>query len=328
MVSFFFFCSLVSYSVYIVCGNHIDTTVFSQKSNTTYHSSSKRWCSAAVTFMVIAGAGIFVLFYGSTIWDRLGGGGQVPPFFTWEDNDNSTQEDFKSWRTKGGGKNGLKLTVVNAMTSDWYTYFNQAVANWDVAPALSLTVLVADPDPDCGSIPGKLKVCNDAYGKLGWSGLNEAWLDSSGAITASTAKMNESYLKGSDFSEKLYVCCHEIGHGFGLPHRDTNVMNPNIGTCLDYTTSYFSNMKPDDVDFQNLEKLYGIVGQKRQLRFVNSNDEANLKEVPINARSRSYKNGRLLYKSEHKEIYEEQLSDGGRIITTLLLAKEDNLVGP
>lgn len=213
------------------------------------------------------------------------------------------------------------------MTSDWYDYFDEAVANWNKSPSLSLSIQMTSADPKCGYIPGKLKACNDAYGKTGWSGLNEAWLDSSGYITASTAKMNESYLKGADFSEKLYVCCHELGHGFGLPHRDTNAMNQNLGTCLDYTTSFATNMKPDQVDFDNLNMLYGSLGKRRNMRVVDTNNQSvdNLKTTdmmhPIEkSNDNSYRNGRLLYKSEHKEIYEEKLPNGKKI-TTLLLAK-------
>lgn len=221
------------------------------------------------------------------------------------------------------------------MTEDWDPYFNQAVADWNVAPALSLTIEVAkEPDPDCMYIIGKLKACNGEYGKTRWSGLNEAWLDGRGVITASTAKMNESYLKGSQYAEKLFVVCHELGHGYGLPHRDVNPSNIDLGTCLDYTTMYRNNMQPDDVDFMNLENLYGTIGQKRHLReedILSSSSSSssvknhgtsiakNPKAIPQRRHTRSYKEGRLLFQSKHKEIYEEELTDGGKLITTLFL---------
>lgn len=292
-----------------------------------YYSTRRRLCSAGLMFITIAGVCIFLLFNGEAIWNRLSGGGNEP-VFTWDDQDNAPQEDFKRWNTKN--KNGLKLTVINAMTSDWYNFFDLAVANWEVASALSLTVQMANnPDPNCSLVPGKLKVCNKEYGLLGWSGLNESLIDSKGFITASTSKMNESYLNGSKYAEKLYVCCHEIGHGFGLPHRDTNVMNQNLGTCLDYTTNFKGNTKPDDVDFKNLEDLYGTIKQKRNLRIVHSMHEHAESQMDDsiaslrNLNRRSYKDGRLLYKSERKEVYEEALPDGRRIISTLLLAIED-----
>ncbi len=163
--------------------------------------------------VIVAGASVLVLFYGSSIWDRFSGGGDLPPFFQWDETDEGgAGEEFKSWRTRG--KNGLSLTIVNAMTEDWNEYFDEAVSDWNAASALNLEVEVAnEPDPTCRYIPGKLKACNSEYGLGGWSGLNEAWLDDRNYITASTAKMNESYLKGKDYAEKLYVTCHELGHG-------------------------------------------------------------------------------------------------------------------
>lgn len=291
-------------------------------------SSTTRWCSAFLMLAIVAGAAVIILLYGSTIWERLGAGGELPPFFSWDETDDSSQEDFKSWRANG---KGLKLTVVNAMTSDWYQYFDEAVADWNAAPALSLTVEMAkEPDPDCMYIIGKLKACNDDYGMTGWSGLNEAWLDSRGTITASTAKMNESYLRGKQYAEKLYVTCHELGHGYGLPHRDTNANNIDLGTCLDYTTMYRNNMRPDEIDFMNLETLYGTIGGKKRHLTLDHNPSLRRKDNYIHGshsfpkeprRLDSYKNGRLLFKSNHKEIYEEAFGDGSKVVTTLLLAQ-------
>jgi len=252
---------------------------------------------------------------------RIGGIGELPPFFSWDETPPDTNgEQFKQWNVKGN--KGLKLTVVNALTSDWHDIFDIAIDDWNAAPALELTVTMADqPDPECDTIPGVMKACNDFYGKDGgWSGLNEAWLDSKGYITASTAKMNESFLQKSGYAEKQYVCCHELGHGYGLPHRDVNPGNNNLGTCLDYTTSFQSNIHPDEVDFANLENLYGTIPGRRFLS-DNDLDKKEIHNLGIISKQRSYKDGRLLYKSETREIYEEKLSNGGRIISTLLLAK-------
>ncbi len=289
--------------------------------------------------LIVGGAAVIVLLYGSTIWERLGSGGELPPFFQWDETENSGEKkDFKSWRTNG--KDGLKLNIINAMTSDWDIYLQQAVMDWNKAPSLLLTVSQADkPDPACSYIIGKLKACNDNYGATNWSGLNEAWLDSRGTITASTAKMNEHYLKEKSYAEKLYVVCHELGHGYGLPHRDTNPGNIDLGTCLDYTTQYKNNMQPDEVDFMNLESLYGTINKKRNLggdetdstsatssslrSFHQKKNNGNRSKISSTGvrHNHSYLNGRLLFKSEYKEIYEEKLPDGGKIISTVLLAR-------
>ena len=50
-----------------------------------------------------------------------------------------------------------------------------------------------------------MKVCNDAYGFTGWTGLNEVYFTGGNdRISASVAKMNESYLSGKSGAEKQY----------------------------------------------------------------------------------------------------------------------------
>lgn len=34
---------------------------------------------------------------------------------------------------------------------------------------------------------------------------------------------------------RCLVTCQEVGHTFGLDHRDENFDNGNLGTCMDYT---------------------------------------------------------------------------------------------
>lgn len=114
---------------------------------------------------------------------------------------------FSSWRTKSEG--GLRLTIENALTSDWHPYFSVAFADWDAAPALELTLAKREegPDPLCDPVEGIMKVCNARYGVTGWVGLNEVYFNQKGFITQSVAKMNESYLKFSNQDEKQYVVC-------------------------------------------------------------------------------------------------------------------------
>jgi hypothetical protein len=76
-------------------------------------------------------------------------------------------------------------------------------------------------------------------------------------IFASTAKLNEFYLDFESDAQKLYTCCHELGHGFGLPHWDENFFNKDLGNCMDYTQNPHKNSKPDASNFLYLAQLYG-----------------------------------------------------------------------
>ena len=284
--------------------------------------------------VIIGTAALLVLFYGSSIWDRLGGDpNDLPPFFqdNWGKGDGSAQGEFSQWRNN---KKGLELTIRNALSSSWDPFFVEAVRDWNAAPALLLTTEDASEDPECDEVRGIMKVCNNFYGKTGWTGLNEVYFEGKN-IAASVAKMNEDYLSTSSTTEaeKQYVMCHELGHGFGLPHRDEIANNPDLGSCLDYTYRFANNKQPDAViDFENLKNLYGVIGgsERKLLRNEKSQDgkpenEKLQKHRPFEEITQMerwhYKEGRLLYSSKHKEIYENELGHGVRVVTTLLLAK-------
>jgi len=66
--------------------------------------------------------------------------------------------------------------------------------------------------------------------------------------------------------------CHEIGHGYGLPHTDEDPYNKNQGDCLDYTDNPEENLLPGEVNFQKLKEVY--LNQRRGLRMAEKNDES------------------------------------------------------
>merc|ERR1711884_165091 len=125
-------------------------------------------------------------------------------------------------RNKNNNNNdGLRLTIVNALTADWTEYFDKAIEDWDngVPDVLSLSTTTTTADSERTPLEGKMKVCNGDYGNTGWKGINEM-LTQSGYIVASVAKMNEHYLGESvrfttttRENERQYTMCHEIGHG-------------------------------------------------------------------------------------------------------------------
>ena len=98
------------------------------------------------------------------------------------------------------------------------------------------------------------------YGDTQWRGLNEVLLSPrQGTIVSSTARLNEFYLNFESDAQKLYTSCHELGHGFGLPHWDENFFNKDLGNCMDYTQNPHKSSKPDESNFLYLAQLYGGV---------------------------------------------------------------------
>lgn len=164
-----------------------------------------------------------------------------------------------SWNSKKD--EGLKLKIVNALSTDWHSYFDKAIADWENGSpdVLTLQTSIVSPDPDCTPESDIMKVCNKDYGETGWKGINEI-LTQGKTIVASVAKMNENYLAGNSANmehHKQYTMCHEIGHGFGLPHQDESFTNKDLGTCMDYSDSPQNNLVPNQKDFDSLNILYG-----------------------------------------------------------------------
>jgi hypothetical protein len=98
-------------------------------------------------------------------------------------------------------------------------------------------------------------------------------------VISSVAQMNEYYLNNANFEHRRFTMCHEIGHGFGLPHTDENPYNKNLGNCLDYTDDPSTNLLPGDVNMEKLREVYlGQATGKRLLRRV-ENDDGSVTET-------------------------------------------------
>jgi hypothetical protein len=166
--------------------------------------------------------------------------------------------DAYAWANSG---NGLTLDILNACSDDWQVFVTEALTNWDNGyPIDSLTFQTTriDYESECSDVRGKLKICNGDYGDTRWRGLNEVMLSQlQNVIISSTARLNEYYLARESDAQRLYTVCHELGHGFGLPHWDENFFNQDLGNCMDYTQNPSQNSKPDTSNFLYLAQLYG-----------------------------------------------------------------------
>jgi hypothetical protein len=131
-----------------------------------------------------------------------------------------------AWANSG---NGLTLEILNACSDDWQVFLTEALNNWDNGypiDSLSFVVTRIDYESECSDVDGKFKVCNGNYGDTRWRGLNEVLLNPrQTTITSSITRLNEYYLAHESDAQRLYTACHELGHGFGLPHWDENFYN-------------------------------------------------------------------------------------------------------
>lgn len=154
--------------------------------------------------------------------------------------------------------NPFTVKVIDSMTTDWDDNLNTAISDWDSSSVLNVVREAGDSSQNtrkrCRPVSGKVRACNAAYGNNGWLGLAQIWASGS-HITQGTAKMNDSYLASSSYSEtnRQHVICQEIGHDWGLDHQDES--GADLNTCMDYDNA-LGNPHPNQHDYQQLETIY------------------------------------------------------------------------
>ena len=164
--------------------------------------------------------------------------------------------------------NPFTLKLGYNVTSAWDSYLQTASTDWSLSSVLDTAVVSGLTDPKrCRATLGRVEVCNSKYGRNGWLGLAQIWISGS-HITQGVAKLNDTYFNTSTYNKpawKNLVMCQEVAHTFGLDHQDENFSNPNLGTCMDYTSDpngtlanpdQLSNEHPNQHDYDMLKEIY------------------------------------------------------------------------
>ena len=109
---------------------------------------------------------VFATGHGSFITDIVGG--LIPTLNNNEIIDPGSGQ-APHWPPDG---NGLKVTIINALSDDWQTVFTLAVTDWNYGDpdAVDIFEEKAAYDPDCVAPDGKVIVCNGDYGETKWRG--------------------------------------------------------------------------------------------------------------------------------------------------------------
>jgi len=158
--------------------------------------------------------------------------------------------------------NPFTLLLGDNVSSQWDANLATASADWSASDVLDTVVTAGRANPkNCRPTRGRVEVCNSKYGKNGWLGVAQIWASGS-HITQATAKMNDTYFNTSTYNTPAWrrlVMCQEIAHDFGLDHQDENFSNPNLGSCMDYTSDPDgppSNEHPNQHDYDMLGQIY------------------------------------------------------------------------
>jgi len=158
--------------------------------------------------------------------------------------------------------NPFTLKVGDNVSSAWDPYLDGAIADWSESSVLGLARVDGGARAkNCRPIAGRIEACAARYGNTGWLGIAQIWVSGS-HITQGTTKLNDTYFETATYNTPAWrrlVTCQEIAHDFGLDHQDENFNNPNLGSCMDYTSDPDgppSNEHPNAHDFTQLEAIY------------------------------------------------------------------------
>ncbi len=158
--------------------------------------------------------------------------------------------------------NPFTLKLGDNVSSAWDSHLATASSDWSVSTVLDTTIVPGGTRPkNCRPTSGRIEVCNASYGNNGWLGLAQIWVNGN-HITQGTAKMNDYYFNQPQYNTAAWrrlVMCQEVAHDFGLAHQDENFGNPNLGSCMDYTSDPDgppSNEHPNNHDYVQLETIY------------------------------------------------------------------------
>ena len=78
-----------------------------------------------------------------------------------------------SWRKFHWARTSNPFTVKlgNNLTSSWYSYLQDASADWSMSGVLDTKVVAGQSNSNCAPTAGRVEVCNANYGATGWLGI-------------------------------------------------------------------------------------------------------------------------------------------------------------
>lgn len=212
---------------------------------------------------------------------------------------------------------GLKLG--DNLTANWDSYLVTTSSDWSLSSVLDTAIVPGGTAAkNCKPSAGRVEVCNSKYGRNGWLGIAQIWA-SGNHITQGVTKMNDTYFATAAYNTpawKNLVLCQEVGHTLGLDHQDEDFNNPNLGTCMDYTSDPSSNQHPNAHDYEQLELIYNHLDGFTTLTA----------SLPNSRPQESYDHpsdwGRLISQQGRIAKYERDLGQGRKLFTFVIWADD------
>jgi hypothetical protein len=226
--------------------------------------------------------------------------------------------------------NPFTLQVGDNVASQWDAYLTGAINDWSQSAVLDLHGTTGGARPrNCRPTSGRIEACSAKYGNTGWLGIAQIWASGS-HITQAVTKLNDTYFTTPTYDTPAWrrlVTCQEIAHDFGLDHQDENFDNPNLGSCMDYTSDPDgppSNEHPNAHDFEQLETIYAHLDSTTTVGSALPADAPRaMTQIDFDTPGQW---GRLVATSRNRriEVYELDFGGGHKVLTHVFWADPEN----
>lgn len=214
------------------------------------------------------------------------------------------------------------LGMGDNVSGEWDRHLTTAKRDWSVPTALDTMIVRGFTKPNlCRPTSGRVEVCAAKYGRRGWLGIATIWVVGDHIVQA-TAQMNDTYFDREPYNTpawKRLVMCQEVGHTFGLDHQDEAFDNPNLGSCMDYTSDPDgppSNEHPNAHDYDQLDTIYAHQDDSTTVGSGTSDDSAGSGHSPEDW-------GRVVKRDAHGKpsVYERDRGGGRKAFTFVIWAE-------
>ena len=223
--------------------------------------------------------------------------------------------------------NPFTVQLGRNLSANWTNILTTTAQDWTKSSVLDMTIVNGGTRPrTCRPTAGRVEVCNATYGNTGWLGVAQVWASGT-HITQGTVKLNDTYFNTASYNTTAWrnlVSCQEVGHTLGLDHQDENFNNPNLGTCMDYTSNPSTNQHPNQHDYDMLVSIYSHSDATTTINMMTAADEH-----PAAMKGRDFDResswGQLKKRSRDGalETYERDFGEGHKLVTHVFWALED-----
>lgn len=217
--------------------------------------------------------------------------------------------------------NPFTLKLGDNLTSAWDPFLATTATDWSFSEVLDLTIVAGGANPkNCRPTLGRVEVCNSKYGNTGWLGIAQIWITGGEHITQGVTKVNDTYFNTASYSDpawKNLVMCQEVGHTFGLAHQDENFSNPNLNSCMDYTSDPASNQHPNSHDYAELSDIYSHVDGTTTVSQTTSKMPPAMTDIDLEGPGQW---GKLVAESAkgRESVFEADFGNGNKIVTHVI----------